>query len=84
MYEVIKNNKSTGTDDIFYRLLTKIWISEKISNEWKVSFICPLNKKDYRSDCKNYRCMTLLSVAYNILPCECNCKRISTRQQVFS
>uniref|UniRef100_T1GPE4 Reverse transcriptase domain-containing protein n=1 Tax=Megaselia scalaris TaxID=36166 RepID=T1GPE4_MEGSC len=58
---VFQNNKSAGSDGIpaellkaagaifnhvFHRLLSNVWISEKMPEEWNVS-ICPVHKKTF-------------------------------------
>ena len=78
----LKNNKSAGTDGIpaellktagegfnreFHQLLLNIWISEEMPKEWNHSIICPIHKKGDKSDCKNYRGISLLNIAYKVL-----------------
>ena len=80
----LKNNKRPGPDRILtelikkgvaalwhrlYNLLIKIWIREQIPDEWKGSYICPIYKKGGRTNCQNYRAITLLSNAYKIFSC---------------
>lgn len=78
----MKNNKSAGIDGIpaelfkaagtsfnsaFHQLLTKIWNEETMPDDWKTSIICPIHKKGDRRECKNYRGISLLNIAYKIL-----------------
>lgn len=78
----MKNHKSAGTDGIpaellkaaganfnsvFHQLLTKIWNEEKMPEDWNHSIICPIHKKGDRRECKNYRGISLLNIAYKIL-----------------
>ena len=52
-----------------YNLLIKIWRREQIPDEWKDSYICPIYKKGDRTNCQNYRVVTLLNTAYKIFTC---------------
>lgn len=78
----LKNNKSEGDDGIpaellksagstfnsaFHKLLLKIWDSVEMPEQWNISIICPVFKKGDKSECKNYRGISLLNVAYKIL-----------------
>ena len=78
----LKNNKSAGSDGIpaellkaagtnfigaFHQLLVKIWNAETMPNEWNQSIICPIHKKGDKKECKNYRGISLLNIAYKIL-----------------
>jgi hypothetical protein len=38
-----------------YRLVTNVWIKEKMPNEWNLALICPIYKKGEKSECSNYR-----------------------------
>lgn len=73
----LKNNKSPGTDqitgemlkageeitvDLLFKLFQKIWTEKTIPTEWKESLIVPIHKKGSKSQCGNYRGISLLSV----------------------
>jgi hypothetical protein len=77
-----KNYKSPGTDQIpaelikeggetlcseTYRLICSIWNKEELPQQWKESITVPIYKKGDKTDCNNYRGISLLSTAYKIL-----------------
>lgn len=78
----LKLNKAPGEDGIcaemlknggeelhrhIHRLVVLIWEREEIPEDWKVGIICPLHKKGDRTNCTNYRGITLLSAVYKVL-----------------
>jgi hypothetical protein len=78
----LKRYKSPGTDQIpaeliqaggntlrseIHTLITCIWNKEELSEQWKESIIVPIYKKGDRTDCSNYRGISLLSNSYKIL-----------------
>jgi len=79
--ERLKSHKSTGTDQIpveFIKaggrtlhyeihILISIWNKEELSEEWKESIIVPIYKKGNKTDCSNYRGISLLPTMYKIL-----------------
>ena len=77
----IKSHKSPDIDQIpaelikvgdrticleIHELITSIW-KEKLPEEWKESIIVPIRKKGGKTDCNNYRDISLLSTTYKIL-----------------
>ena len=49
------------------KLLEVIWRKEEVPQAWKDGIVIPIHKKGEKSDCSNYRGITLLSVAGKIL-----------------
>ena len=49
------------------RLITSIWKKEKLPEEQKKSIINPAQKKGDKTDCNNYRGISLLPTTYKIL-----------------
>jgi hypothetical protein len=79
---LLESYKSPGTDQIpaelikaggetlyseIRRLVCSIWNKEELPQQWKESVIVPIHRKGNKIDCNNYRGISLLSTAYNIL-----------------
>lgn len=78
----LRNNKAPGinnlTGELFKagsqevqqqmgNILSRIWDTEQIPKEWKMGIICSIYKKGDKTQCPNYRAITVLNVAYKIL-----------------
>jgi hypothetical protein len=44
-----------------------IWNKEELPHQWKESIVVPIRKKGDKTDCSNYRGISLLSTSYKIL-----------------
>ena len=68
--ELIKAGGRTICLEI-HKLITSIWKKEKLPEEWKESIIVPIHKKGDKTDCNNYRglslCQLLTKFYSNIL-----------------
>jgi hypothetical protein len=71
----LKKYKSPGSDQIraeliqaggeislsaIYKLINSVWIEEELPDQWKESIIIPVYKKGDKTDCNNYRGISLL------------------------
>jgi hypothetical protein len=78
----LKKHKSPGSDQIWvelihagseillsviHKLVNSGWNKEELPDQWKEFIIVPAHKKGDRTDCNNYRGISLLSTSYNIL-----------------
>jgi len=50
-----------------HKLINSIWNKEELPEEWKESITVLIYKKDDKTDCSNYRGISLLSTIYKIL-----------------
>jgi hypothetical protein len=44
-----------------------IWSKEELPHQWKESIVVPIHKKGDKTECSNYRGMSLLSTSYKIV-----------------
>ena len=50
-----------------HKIIIAIWNKEELPGEWKESIIVPINKKGDKTDCNNYRDISLLPTTYKSL-----------------
>ena len=50
-----------------HKLIISIWNKEELPEEWKESIVVPIHKKGDKTDCNNYRGISLLPTTYKIL-----------------
>jgi hypothetical protein len=78
----LKEYKSPGSDQIpseliqaggkmlmsaIHKLINSIWNKAELPDQWKGSIFVPVHKKGDKTDCNNYRGISLLSTPYKIL-----------------
>jgi hypothetical protein len=49
------------------KLINSIWNKEELPDQWKESIIVPIHENGDKTDCNNYRGISLLSTSYKIL-----------------
>jgi hypothetical protein len=52
---------------VIHKLTNSIWNKEEMPYQWKESIIVPVHKMGDKTDCNNYRGISLLSTLYKIL-----------------
>jgi hypothetical protein len=50
-----------------HKLIMLIWNKEELPHQWKESIAVPIHKKGDKTNCSNYRGISLLSSSYKIL-----------------
>jgi hypothetical protein len=50
-----------------HKLIMLIWNKEELPHQWKESIVVPIHKKGDKTDCSNYRGISLLSTSYKML-----------------
>jgi hypothetical protein len=78
----VKRYKAPGSDQIpgelfqaggktlhseIHKLIMLIWNKEELPHQWKETIVVPIHKKCDKTDCSNYRGISLLSTSYKIL-----------------
>jgi hypothetical protein len=51
---------------VIHKLITSIWNMEELPDLWKESIIVPIHKMRDKTDCNNYRGISLLSTLYKM------------------
>jgi hypothetical protein len=51
----------------YHELVNSIWNKKESPDQWKESIIVPVHKKGDKTDCNNYRGISLLSTSYKML-----------------
>jgi hypothetical protein len=51
-----------------HKLINSLCNKEELPDQWKESIIVPVHKKGDKTDCNNYRGISLLSASYKIYP----------------
>jgi hypothetical protein len=64
--ELIQGVGNTLCSEI-HKLINCIWNKEELPEQWKESVVVPVYKKGGKTDCSNYRGISLLSTSYKIL-----------------
>jgi hypothetical protein len=50
-----------------HKIINSFWNKEELPDQWKKSIIVSIRKKGDKTDCNNYRGISLLSTSYKIL-----------------
>jgi hypothetical protein len=64
--ELIQAGGGTLRSEI-HKLIKLIWNKEELPHQWKETIVVPIDKKGDKTDCSNYRGISLLSTSYKIL-----------------
>jgi hypothetical protein len=64
--ELIQAGRETLLSEI-HKLVRFIWNKEELPHQWKESTVVPVHRRCDRTDCNNYRGISLLSTSYKIL-----------------
>jgi hypothetical protein len=50
-----------------HKLINSVWNKEELPDQWKETIIVPIHKQGDKTDCNNYRGISVLSTSYRIL-----------------
>jgi hypothetical protein len=50
-----------------HKLIKLIWNKKELPHQWKESIVVPIHKKGDKTDCSNYRGISLLPISYKML-----------------
>jgi hypothetical protein len=64
--ELIQAGGKTLRSEI-HKMINCIWNKQELPEQWKESIIVPIYKKGDKTDCSNYRGISLLLTSYKIL-----------------
>jgi sorting nexin-29 len=64
--ELVKSGGRTIRSEI-HKIINSVWSEEEWPEEWKELIIVPVYKKGDKTDCSNYRGISLLTITYKIL-----------------
>jgi hypothetical protein len=64
--ELIQAGGETLHSEI-HKLIMLIWNKEELPHQWKESIVVTIHKKGDKTDCSNYRGISLLSTSYKVL-----------------
>jgi len=83
----LNSHKSPGIDQIpaelikargrticleIHKLMTSIWKKENFPEEWKGSIVVPIHKKGDKTDCNNYRGISICQPLTTFYPTSCS------------
>jgi hypothetical protein len=60
--ELIQASGETVQSQI-HKFINSVWIKEELPDQWKKSVLIPVYEKGNKTDCSNYRGMSLLSTS---------------------
>jgi hypothetical protein len=61
------SSKGKALHSKIQKLIMLFWNKDELPHQWKESIVVPIHKKGDKTDCSNYRGITLLSTSYKIL-----------------